>query len=215
MTSTADAAIGRSPSQPGVAEVLSIQELIQKGAAGKVELALWRRSIAPRFVQEFDRLSFDRFEDFRSDGPATLVDAAFHRHLGRTGWAPDVCAALSVDVSLVLAAAEARARGSEYTIRLEHITDDACSLFHKDNTDFRIVTTYLGQGTQWARIENGDLGEVHTLNRFEVAMFLGELGRRGSRILHRSPPVADVSEQRLLFVVDVERAAWRARQGAE
>lgn len=214
MKQAAEAAVRRSHSQPGVVHVLSIQDLIRRGVSERFELALWRRSVPPLLVQEFDRLSFDQFEDFRADGPAASVEAAFQHHVRGTGWAPDVCTKLMADVSLVLAVSEARAGGSDYTVRLEHITDDACCRFHKDNTDFRIVTTYLGQGTQWARIENGVLGDIHTLNRYELGMFLGERGRPGDRILHRSPPVGAMSEQRLLLVVDVERAAWRARQSA-
>jgi len=85
---------------------------------------------------------------------------------------------LKADVSVVLAASESRARGSHSTVRLEHITDDACSRFQKDNTDFRLVTTYLGQGTQWARVENRALGQIQTLDRFDVGMFLGQRSRR-------------------------------------
>jgi len=213
VTPVTEAAVGRSPFQSGVANVFSIEDLIRKGASGQVELALWRRSVAAHLVQKLDRLSFEQFKDFRADGPAASVEAAYQRHVSYTGWAPDVCAALLADVSLVLAASEARARGSDYTVRLEHITDDACSRFHKDNTDFRLVTTYLGQGTQWARVENGALGQVQTLDRFDFGMFLGQRTRRGDIILHRSPPVGAVSEQRLLLVVDVERPAWRAKQG--
>lgn len=213
MTRIAQADVGGSPSRPAMVHVRSLQDLIHRGAAGRVELALFRRSVASRLVQELDRLSFEHFKDFRADGPAASVEAAYQRHVIHSGWAPDVCAALLADVSLVLAASEARTRGAEYTVRLEHITGDACSKFHKDNTDFRLVTTYLGQGTQWARLAKGALGQVQTLNRFDVAMFLGQRTRSGDVILHRSPPVGAISEQRLLLVVDVERPVWRAKQG--
>jgi len=198
--------------QPGAADSPDLEDLIRKGASEKVELAIWKRSFPSEVRSAFDRLSFGHFRNFRADGCAASVGSGFEGHVRRAGWGLDVCAALSRDVNAVLQASEARAKGSGYTIRLEHITDDACCRFHKDNTDFRIVATYLGRGTQWASAQDGVLGEVRELNRFDVGLFLGERARRRATILHRSPPVRSQAEQRLLLVIDVERRAWRARQ---
>lgn len=203
------------PSCPGagVVHCSALGELVGKGVSGKVELAIWKRSLAAPFAAAFERLSFDGFRDFRADGPAGHVGVRFSDFLDQSGWTPDACLALKADANIVLQAAETRAPGSEYTIRLEHISDDACCKFHKDNTDFRIVTTYLGRGTQWARLKQGALGEIQTLDRFDVGLFLGQRARRSDTILHRSPPVRSISEHRLLLVIDVERPAWRTRQG--
>lgn len=202
-------------SRPGarVAHCSALDELVGKGASGKVELAIWKRSLAASLAAAFERLCFDGFRDFRADGSADHVGARFSNFLDQSGWTPEACGAVKADATFVLKAAETRTPGSEYTIRLEHITDDACCRFHKDNTDFRIVTTYLGQGTQWARLKHGALGEIQTLDRFDVGLFLGQRARRSDTILHRSPPVRSILEHRLLLVIDAERPAWRTRQG--
>jgi hypothetical protein len=207
------ATVSPSRSKPEVADCQSVDGLVRKGVSGRTELAIWKRSVAPEAVAAFDRLSFASFEDFRAAGRAARVEDAFDQHIGLAGWAPDACALLKADVNAVVRAVESCERNADYTVRLEHITDDACSKFHQDNTDFRIITTYLGRGTQWAALADSKLGAVSELGRFDVAVFRGLRSRRSDTILHRSPPVQSITEQRLLLVVDVERAAWRARQG--
>lgn len=206
------ATVSPSRSKPEVADCQSVDGLVREGVSGKTELAIWKRFVAPETVAAFDRLSFGSFGDFRAAGRATKVESAFEQHIRCAGWAPEIREALKADLSAFLQAVENRGRDASYTVRLEHITDNACSKFHKDNIDFRAITTYLGHGTQWAVLADGKLGAVSELGRFDIAVFQGLRSRRGDMILHRSPPVQSIAEQRLLLVVDVGRAARRARK---
>ncbi|AXE66300.1 hypothetical protein BBF93_06835 [Hyphomonas sp. CACIAM 19H1] len=88
-------------------------------------------------------------------------------------------------------------------MRLEYVTDDACRKFHKDETGFRLITTYLGPGTQWIDTGAGN-ASIFQMQTFEVGMLLGQRRGREGRILHRSPPIEGTGETRLVLVVDVD-----------
>ena len=87
-------------------------------------------------------------------------------------------------------------------LRLEHINDDACRLFHVDAVRLRLLCTYAGPGTQWQDAQ----GRLHRMARLQVGLF------KGSRhptcapgILHRSPPVSHLPPSRrarLLLCID-------------
>lgn len=89
-------------------------------------------------------------------------------------------------------------------IRLEGITTNACRKLHADYTDLRLVTTYWGPGTDYvpAGQEPSDAGLVR-LPAGHVALFKGRLfGEGHAPCLHRSPPVGDTGERRLVLVID-------------
>jgi len=87
-------------------------------------------------------------------------------------------------------------------LRLEHLNDDACRLFHVDAVRLRLLCTYAGLGTQWQDAQ----GRLHRMARLQVGLF------KGSRhptcdpgILHRSPPVSHLPPSRrarLLLCID-------------
>ncbi len=207
-------AIGVPATRADPAYVLSLEELIFCGASEEVELAILKRVVSHNLARAIDRISFRRFSDFRAEGVATFVEPAFRYHVGALGWSASVRAALTADVCQILAASEVILPRSTYTVRLERVTDDACRRFHKDNTDFRIITTYRRHGTQWARVRSGTLGPIRSLERFDIGMFLGERSLRRASILHRSPPIRTIADQRLLLVIDVKRSVWRAAHSA-
>lgn len=100
----------------------------------------------------------------------------------------------------MLAALHARLLGEQrVTIRLEVVETDACRKFHADFVTVRTITTYFGRGTQWMR--RGE-DQAHELAAGTVGLFKGRLAQAEPSILHRSPPIADSGETRLVLVID-------------
>lgn len=102
---------------------------------------------------------------------------------------------------------------SRIEVRLEVVRTDSCRKFHADYVTARLITTYVGQGTDWldeheaARVAAG--GAPHLINRlaaFDVGLFKGKLATSRPAI-HRSPPIAGTGAARLLLVFDPARKA--------
>jgi hypothetical protein len=108
-----------------------------------------------------------------------------------------------------------------YHVRLilKVISDNACRKFHTDAYDLRLLCTYVGKGTEWiedkyvnrSKIKVGsnediikDFSQVKSTQPFEVAILKGEIPARPKikGIVHRSPPIEQVGEKRLLLRID-------------
>lgn len=89
-------------------------------------------------------------------------------------------------------------------IRLEGIVTNACRKIHSDNTDVRLITTYIGPGTDY--VPHGLAAEERNLVRIPtgcVALFKGRaFDPDHAFCLHRSPPAADMEVARLVLVID-------------
>lgn len=96
-------------------------------------------------------------------------------------------------------------------VRLENITGNACKRFHADYVAVRLITTYVGQGTQWldqetaAALAVDPAPECQQLATGAVGLFKGRVLAQGAAIVHRSPPIEGTGEERLLLVIDPER----------
>ncbi len=107
------------------------------------------------------------------------------------------------------------------TIRLslKMIDHDACRKFHIDGYTYRLLCSYAGPGTEWTcnrnvrrrylgEGENEDIiidwSKIERLNTFDIAILKGEPPHQptGKGIVHRSPPVSQTGEKRLLLRID-------------
>ncbi len=98
-------------------------------------------------------------------------------------------------------------------IRLEAIASNACRKVHADYTDLRLITTYWGPGTDYVPdgLEPLDSNLVR-LSSGDIALFKGRLfGEGHAPCFHRSPPVGDTGEQRLVLVIDTPLDEARMR----
>lgn len=103
---------------------------------------------------------------------------------------------------------------------LRVMADDGCTKFHVDGYKFRLFTTYYGSGTEWVpevvvkRAALGttnqkivkDFSEVRQMQAGHVAILKGEIPNGRSRvrgIVHRSPPITDIGEKRLILRIDL------------
>jgi hypothetical protein len=96
---------------------------------------------------------------------------------------------------------------SRIRLRLEIERHDRCRYFHTDRIGLRLISTYLGPGTEWApersvdraALGSGDNraivldpGGIAQLQPFWVGLFKGDLHPAcpGLGCVHRSPPIA-------------------------
>ncbi len=109
-------------------------------------------------------------------------------------------------------------------LRMTPLAKAMCPRFHVDRVPCRLVTTYLGKGTEWLphhRVDRSKLGAgngglsdaesglysdpdaVQTLAHAHVALLKGELweGNENAGLVHRSPAIGP-GEQRLLVTMD-------------
>ena len=112
-------------------------------------------------------------------------------------------------------------------LRLGVLDAAMCPKFHVDRVPCRLVTTYLGNGTEWLphdAVDRSKLGvgsnglpdsesglfakpdDIRQLGSGEVALLKGELwdGNENAGLVHRSPAV-DAGDARLLLTLDVSR----------
>lgn len=114
-------------------------------------------------------------------------------------------------------------------LKLETVATDECRLFHVDHVRWRLVTTWIGPGTDW--IENdacrrehlggrglvgrppadvintaivADWTRVHRLDRCSVALCRGLQAATPAvpALVHRSPPIDGTGLVRLRLVID-------------
>lgn len=89
-------------------------------------------------------------------------------------------------------------------LRLEAIHTNACRKIHADHTDVRLITTYVGPASDY--IPPHRPAETQELQRMAagwIGLFKGRAyGDGHPPCFHRSPPVGDTGEARLLLVID-------------
>jgi hypothetical protein len=87
-------------------------------------------------------------------------------------------------------------------MRLETIVGNACRKIHADQTDVRLICTYVGPGTEFVL----DPSQPDRLDRLEagwIGLFKGRTYAVGHEpAYHRSPPIAGTGIRRLLVVID-------------
>lgn len=114
-----------------------------------VELALWHRSWGPALVEQLDSLAFSELPRARFTTQPDSAEISVQAALVDTVCGDEVLlGALTADIESLIARFARATNSSEIEVRLEAICDDACRLFHTDRMRARLVTTYLGPGTE-------------------------------------------------------------------
>ena len=157
-------------------------------------LAIWRR--APRII--FPTSELTTFAPIRFEAGSAEVHTAVAEHLAarrRRDWA-----GLAADIGALARHFAGILRSAAVELRLEPVTTDACRKFHADDVSCRLISTYLGPGTEWIRADEPD--RIHRLATGDVALFKGRKWAPDRPILHRSPRIAGSGDVRLLLVID-------------
>lgn len=197
-------------------------DVLSRVTAPGVELAIWRRRLPAslgRWLADVDPACFPdgRILATPHDLPAAidlLVEtSALPAGPERQALADDVFA---------LARSFASILGAEAVdIRLEALAHDACWRFHRDHVSARLVTTYVGPGTEWVHpaeatraIEQQKdyAGPLERLAAGDVALFRGchpgtPFHGPDQGIVHRSPPIAGSGLTRLFLCLNLPSPA--------
>lgn len=178
-------------------------------------LAIWRRAPFANLAPLVEGTP----QDLRFDTTPTALPARLAAQLAQKGFGGPAAlhAALTRDVADLAARFCAVMGLARLELRLEVVRSDSCRRFHADYVTARLITTYLGEGTQWldaadaARVQAGmEPQRIHQLAPFDVGLFKGRLaGERPA--IHRSPPIAgSPGGVRLLLVLNPVSADMEA-----
>ena len=200
------------------AEVTQAQSAIvlQRWREPGIKLALWRRSWDQADVRQLDALPIEALPNVhftaRLDAVRASIEAALPGARACDATLPGV---IAYDIES-LAACFAHATGARaIEVRLQALQDDACRLFHLDRMRARMVTTYIGPGTEWVperyardaiRSQDDYAGPIYAMPRFAVGLFAGSLLPNGG-LVHRSPRLSNTGRFRLFLSLNEARKA--------
>ena len=181
-------------------------DILARIAEDDCNLAIWQR---PAFA-DFAPLVAGAPEDLRLTCNPASLPAMLAEGLAQGGYGGGAAlhAALIADAAQ-LAQLFCTAMGlASLELRLEVVRTDSCRKFHADYVTARLITTYVGEGTDWldeadaARVAKGSAPErINRLAPFDVGLFKGKLATDHPAI-HRSPPIAGTGAARLLLVLN-------------
>ena len=170
-------------------------------------LAIWSR--AP--FAGFGPMVAGTPQDLRFTASPQSLPAMLGTGLGTSGFGgdPALHAALVDDVAALARHFCDALELANCELRLEVVRTDSCRKFHADYVTARLITTYVGAGTDWldeadaARVAAGESPRaIHRLAPFEVGLFKGKLATE-TPVIHRSPPIAETAGgARLLLVLN-------------
>lgn len=176
-------------------------------AAPDCSLAVWQR---PAFA-DFTPITAGSPTDLRFTSTPDALTAALARALAEGGFGGGAAlhAALAKDAALLARRFCAALDLACFELRLEVVRSDSCRKFHADYVTARLITTYVGEGTDWlsaedaARVAAGEAPQhIYRLAPFDVGVFKGKLAT-DTPAIHRSPPIAgSPGGVRLLLVLN-------------
>lgn len=195
------------------ADVRVLQHLDQE----EVSLVSWRRELpsglddqlaewARRFPAAFDEiLSMPNYD----------LSTATH------GLAEPARAWLTIDIAVLLARLAGRADARRLRVSFGAVRADQCRKFHVDYVRYRLVTTYVGPGTEWVPDDavsrdalnhpvdcpcdaNKEIvrraSAVRHAHAGEVLVMKGARHERGGGVVHRSPPIEGTGRVRVVLI---------------
>ena len=171
-------------------------------------LAVWERPAQPALATLLE----SELEDARFAAPLGALKARLLEELAGCGYADTPARAALIEDILALAEQYAEIMELDaVSVRLAVVTTDSCRKFHADYVKARLITTYVGTGTQWidgadaARVARGEEPlSFHTMRAGDVGLFKGKMWSE-SPAIHRSPPIEGTDETRLILVLDPVR----------
>ncbi|MBN08641.1 MAG: hypothetical protein CMM45_12515 [Rhodospirillaceae bacterium] len=191
-----------------------------------IDLVIWHRTLPDHFHNWLECLLASNLPQIRILVAPDAVSSALDPMLDACGLPISAMRDFLVnDISELVHAFSIITESELVDVRLEHIDHDSCWRFHTDVVDLRLLTTYLGPGTEWVspvHAENAIIdqkkysGPLEQLKLAEVAVFKGKKASKTNGIVHRSPPIEDSGASRLLLCLnkrsEVSPPAWKADQ---
>lgn len=186
-------------------------------ARSEVNLVSWQRDLPPgldaqlvewarRFPAQFDEI---------------VHTASYDLSAATRGLAGPARAWLTMDIAILIARLAQLADASRLRVSFGAVRTDQCRKFHVDRVRYRLVTTYVGPGTEWVPDEavrrevldhppdcpcdaNQEIvresSAIRRARPGEVVVMKGALhpNRRGA--VHRSPPIEGTGQVRVVLV---------------
>lgn len=177
-------------------------------------LAIWERTD----ITDFAPLLAGAPQDLRFETTLGELSARLGAELAQSGFAAGhLHDALIADVTLLARHFCATLDLARFEVRLEVVTTDSCRKFHADYVRARLITTYVGPGTDWldsreaeALARGAQPARINRMQAGDVGIFKGKLATLHPAI-HRSPPISATGETRLLLVLNPVEAAHGRR----
>jgi hypothetical protein len=183
-------------------------EALETIAAPMVNLAVWQRRMPSGALAEAIKLVVGHQGAVLIEDRPAQIETALAAAIRAACWPdlPCLCAD-AADLGQRFAAI----MGPEaLSLRLEIIDGDACRKFHADYVTARLITTYVGPGSEWlsnedaaglaSGVPSGQLA-VRRVRSGDVALFKGRRWS-DSPIIHRSPPIEGTGQRRLVLVIN-------------
>ena len=189
--------------QRSVAHIADHAQIFDKIRDKGTAIAIWERPLLPNLWElRLDNIVDARFTSNINELPDTLNDAMDDAGHKRDS-ARDI---LHADI-LMLANRFTNIMQTDCAeIRLKRVTTNSCKKFHTDYVTARLITTYLGQGTQWLDgIDPTNADEPHNIQQMKaghVGLFKGNAWSKDTPAIHRSPPIEGTGEERLMLVIN-------------
>ncbi len=188
--------------------VFDPEDLIRIHNTG-VNLVVWSREVRPAVRKWLDQEHWCTFprEPFHLSHTSARRDLA--EHVAKHCPTPSPGRRMFIDDLVMLAERFTAVTDlSQLTARLVPVIANACSRFHVDYVTERLLTTYVGHGTEWFD-QAGDVvpagieTPIAQMPRFSVALFKGSCHPTVTRPpVHRSPPTPGPTGKRLVFCLD-------------
>lgn len=168
-------------------------------------LAIWQRELPTDFAPMLEGTA----KDIRCTTALDDLPAVFSAELSQQGFAARHLHSMLVADVAALAKHFCDALAlTRFELRLEVVTTDSCRKFHADYVSARLITTYVGPGTDWldtreaeALARGQEPGRINRMATGDVGLFKGKLATLHPAI-HRSPPISQSGETRLLLVLN-------------
>jgi hypothetical protein len=163
----------------------------------EVALAIWHRDLPCDVQAALATIDFDEVDDI---GVVLSAGEAPHDALRDAGYPDAAIDPIAADLAALLHRHAALTGAGRLALRLEVVETDACRRFHADRVTVRMISTYVGPGTQWHHVADPDA--IDRLATGTVAVFKGRLLLDPPTVLHRSPPITATGERRLVLAID-------------
>lgn len=181
-----------------------------------INIAIWQRSP----VAAMEGLDLAMLSDIRFTSSIGMLPNTLQREMAAAGYRLRIARhSLATDILSLTNHFSTAMNLPKIEVRLEIISTNACYKYHADWVSARLITTYLGQGTQWlsnedaARHRHGAPVETlfhHTIKTGDVALFKGRVWSNDAPAIHRSPPIEGSGEMRLILVINPGREPSRS-----
>ena len=193
-------------------------EVLAKILQDDVNIAIWQRQL-PAHIVDFSAALLSLGEPLAEAFSLEMADEKSVPNLtGLASGFSDVQGyeGFIADVSWLVSAYACLLGAKRVGLRLRALDKAMCPRFHVDHVPVRLITTYVGIGSQWLKegaIERRRLGQplaeptsmtaIEQITAGEVALLKGEKwrGNEGAGLIHRSPELAQ-GERRLILTLD-------------